>query len=98
MAHTDKVGGAAWAHKGAPRLLTYIRSGHIGPVLPRTWSRLGDAMAFIRLLLVDDDEVTLLILGALLQEQGFEVTTASTVSAALKLISSGVFDVLLSDL
>jgi ActR/RegA family two-component response regulator len=55
-------------------------------------------MAFIRLLLVDDDEVTLLILGALLQEQGFEVTTASTVSAALKLISSSVFDVLLSDL
>jgi YesN/AraC family two-component response regulator len=56
-------------------------------------------MAFIRLLLVDDDEVTLLILGALLQEQGFfEVTTASTVSAALKLISSRVFDVLLSDL
>jgi CheY-like chemotaxis protein len=37
-------------------------------------------MAFIRLLLVDDDEVTLLILSALLQEQGFEVTTASTVS------------------
>src|ERR1700733_12255064 len=55
-------------------------------------------MAFIRLLLVDDDEVSLLILGALLQEQGFEVTTASTVSAALKLISSRVFDVLLSDL
>jgi CheY-like chemotaxis protein len=56
-------------------------------------------MAFIRLLLVDDDEVTLLIMGALLQEQGFfEVTTASTVSAALKLISSRVFDVLLSDL
>jgi CheY-like chemotaxis protein len=55
-------------------------------------------MAHIRLLLVDDDEVTLLILGALLQEQGFEVTTASSVAAALKLISSSVFDVLLSDL
>jgi len=52
----------------------------------------------IKLLMVDDDEVTRFTLGALLQEQGFDVTTASSVLEALKLISSRAFDVLLSDL
>jgi ActR/RegA family two-component response regulator len=55
-------------------------------------------MALIKLLMVDDDEVALFTLGALLREQGFDVTTASSVLEALKLISSGAFDVLLSDL
>jgi ActR/RegA family two-component response regulator len=55
-------------------------------------------MASIKLLMVDDDEVALFTLGALLREQGFDVITASSVLQALKLISSGAFDVLLSDL
>jgi CheY-like chemotaxis protein len=55
-------------------------------------------MALIKLLMVDDDEVALLTLSALLQEQGFDVTCASSVLEALKLISSAPFDVLLSDL
>ncbi len=55
-------------------------------------------MDSIKLLMVDDDEVALFTLGALLREQGFDVTTASSVLEALKLISSRAFDVLLSDL
>ncbi len=51
-----------------------------------------------RILLVDDDEVVNTMLGEVLQEQGFNVTTAASVPAALKLISSEAYDVLLSDL
>jgi ActR/RegA family two-component response regulator len=55
-------------------------------------------MAPARLLLVDDDEVIRLTLGIILRKHGFHVTVAATVTEALKYISSGVFDVLLSDL
>src|ERR1700733_13393656 len=55
-------------------------------------------MANIKILLVDDDEVALFTLSALLQEESFDVTSASSVPEALKFISSEVFDVLLSDL
>jgi CheY-like chemotaxis protein len=55
-------------------------------------------MALIKLLMVDDDEVALFTLVTLLQEEGFDVTSASSVLEALKLISSEAFDVLLSDL
>jgi DNA-binding response OmpR family regulator len=51
-----------------------------------------------RVLLVDDDEVTLLTLSAVLKHNGFDITTASNVPDALKLISLGTYDVLLSDL
>ena len=51
-----------------------------------------------RILLVDDDEVINTMLGEVLQEQGFDVTTAGNVPEALKLISSEAYDVLLSDL
>src|ERR1700728_1805953 len=55
-------------------------------------------MANIRILVVDDDEVALFTLSALLQESGFNVTGASSVPEALKFMSSEVFDVLLGDL
>jgi CheY-like chemotaxis protein len=55
-------------------------------------------MASIKILLVDDDELTRLTMDALLKDRGFNVTNASSVPEALKLISSETYDVLLSDL
>jgi CheY-like chemotaxis protein len=55
-------------------------------------------MASATILLVDDDEVLRHTLAAILQEHGFDVTTASSVPEALKLITAGSYDVLLSDL
>ena len=52
----------------------------------------------IKILVVDDDEVTRFILRAQFEENGFDVTTAKNVREALKYISSKHFDVLLSDL
>jgi CheY-like chemotaxis protein len=55
-------------------------------------------MASATILLVDDDDVLRHTLAAVLQEHGFCVTTAASVPEALKLISAGSYDVLLSDL
>ena len=55
-------------------------------------------MASATILLVDDDEVLRDTLAAVLQEHGFGVTIAASVPEALKLISAGSYDVLLSDL
>jgi DNA-binding response OmpR family regulator len=55
-------------------------------------------MASTTILLVDDDEALRHLLAAVLTEHGYDVTTASSVSEALKLISAGSYDVLLSDL
>src|ERR1700677_2101571 len=55
-------------------------------------------MGLIKILLVDDDELVRLTLCEVLGQNGFVVTTAANVSEALKHISSGTFDVLLSDL
>jgi CheY-like chemotaxis protein len=55
-------------------------------------------MANIKILVVDDDEVALFTLSALLQESGFHVAGASSVPEALEFLSSAVYDVLLSDL
>jgi CheY-like chemotaxis protein len=55
-------------------------------------------MAATRILLVDDDELGLVILGKLLEREGFDIAVAVSVAEALKLISSEHFDVLLSDL
>jgi len=55
-------------------------------------------MASATILLVDDDEVLRDTLAAALQEHGFGVTIAARVPEALKLISAGSDDVLLSDL
>lgn len=51
-----------------------------------------------RLLLVDDNELILSTLGAVLRMNGFIVVCAGSVNEALKLISTESFDVLLSDL
>jgi CheY-like chemotaxis protein len=50
------------------------------------------------ILLVDDDEALRHTLAAVLQEHGYDVTTAGSVPEALKLITSGSYDILLSDL
>jgi len=55
-------------------------------------------MAVARVLLVDDDEVVRFSLGRVLEKNGFRVTTAASVSEALKHIGAATFDVLLSDL
>ena len=55
-------------------------------------------MSRIRILLVDDDELVREPLDLLLQLKGFDVTASGDVAEALKLISSNVYDVLLSDL
>jgi CheY-like chemotaxis protein len=55
-------------------------------------------MAIAKVLLVDDNEILLLSLAKVLEHNDFEVTTAATVHEALKHITSGHFDVLLSDL
>jgi ActR/RegA family two-component response regulator len=54
--------------------------------------------AKIRILLVDDDEDLLTITQLALENHGFNVTAASAVAEALRLISSEQFDVLLTDL
>jgi DNA-binding response OmpR family regulator len=58
----------------------------------------GRQMMRTKVLLVDDDEVVRLALGAMMREQGFDITSAANVSEALKLISSEIYDVLLTDL
>ena len=55
-------------------------------------------MARATILLVDDDDALRQTLAAVLEEHGYEVTTAGSVSEALKLITAGSYDVLLSDL
>jgi CheY-like chemotaxis protein len=52
----------------------------------------------VKALLVDDDKIALLAFSSVLGERGFEVATATNVADALKLISQGTYDVLLSDL
>ena len=55
-------------------------------------------MSLLRVLFVDDEPNILLTLSAILRQKGFDVTTASSVPAALKLINSEEFEVLISDL
>jgi YesN/AraC family two-component response regulator len=59
---------------------------------------LGDEMALIKILLVDDDEIVRFSLGRILEESGFTVTAAANVTEALKYITSENYDVLLTDL
>jgi len=51
-----------------------------------------------RVLFVDDEPSIRLTLPTVLERHGFEVTTAASVSAALREIRSSRFDILLSDL
>jgi DNA-binding NtrC family response regulator len=59
---------------------------------------MADAPANTRMLLVDDDEVLRETLCIIFEQEGFQVRTAANVNAALRLISSEPFDVLVSDL
>ena len=58
----------------------------------------GDTVTRTKVLLVDDDEVVRFTLEKVLEQHGFDVTTAANVPEALKHISSNPYDVLLSDL
>jgi len=58
----------------------------------------GMTVLVTKVLLVDDDELMRISLSGALELEGFMVTSASTVSEALKHISSTHYDVLLSDL
>ena len=51
-----------------------------------------------RILIVDDDEVTRLILGQILQDGGYEVTYAGDDDVALGIFQSGRFDAVITDL
>jgi CheY-like chemotaxis protein len=64
------------------------------PLCPAEKSR----MAVTKILLVDDDKLLNTIMRSLLEREGFDITVASNVAEALKLISSERYDVLLSDL
>jgi DNA-binding NarL/FixJ family response regulator len=55
-------------------------------------------LAPAKVLLVDDDDSVLSGLGVVLQAYDFDVSTASNVTEALKLIAQSPFDVLLTDL
>jgi CheY-like chemotaxis protein len=55
-------------------------------------------MGVTKILLVDDDEVHNIIMRRLLEREGLDITVASNVAEALRLISSERYDVLLSDL
>jgi two-component system CheB/CheR fusion protein len=52
----------------------------------------------LRLLLVEDDPLTLKLLGRLLAAEGHNVTTAATIDAALRAADQRPFDLVLSDL
>lgn len=54
--------------------------------------------AMARILIVDDDEVTRLILGRILQDAGHEVTYAGDGDMALGVFRIGRFDVVITDL
>jgi CheY-like chemotaxis protein len=55
-------------------------------------------MAATKILLVDDDKTLNTLMRILLEREGFDITVASNVGEALKLISSEPYDVLLTDL
>jgi DNA-binding response OmpR family regulator len=65
-------------------------------MLTKTGLKLPSGTA--KVLLVDDDNAIRFSLGKILEHHGFNVSSASNVSDALRLIGSDSFDVLLSDL
>lgn len=66
--------------------------------LQRNYADRGGCNLKVRILLVDDDDDLLSITQLALEIAGFDVTAASTVTEALRLISTAQFDVLLTDL
>lgn len=51
-----------------------------------------------RVLVVDDDQLLTEVVGAMLGDLGYEVTTSDSTAAALELLTNGSFDVVVSDL
>lgn len=68
------------------------------PVVPFPNVTPPDPTAGYRVLLVDDDDAVRDIMTATLLHKGFEVVAATTVTEALKLITTETFDVLITDL
>ncbi|BAY29203.1 two-component response regulator [Nostoc carneum NIES-2107] len=52
----------------------------------------------LRVLLVDDNEDSLFLTTFILENQGFQVTTATSVTQALETIEESKFDILISDI
>src|ERR1700735_3017755 len=69
----------------------------LSPALPLERCE-GMNVPITKILLVDDDDLVRVSLSHVLELEGFMVTSASTVSEALKYISATHYDVLLSDL
>ncbi len=65
-----------------------LRSLSVWPILP----------GMARVLIVDDDEITRLILGQILQDGGHEVGYAGDGDAALAAFRTGDFDLVITDL
>src|SRR5664279_1868641 len=59
---------------------------------------LPEIVAAPKVLLVDDDEAIRTLTTIQLEGNGFEVVTASSVSEALRLIATDIFDALITDL
>ena len=57
-----------------------------------------DTPAQAKILLVDDDEMMRVLLTQVLEASKFQVTTAASVSEAIHLIDTQLFDALISDL
>jgi CheY-like chemotaxis protein len=55
-------------------------------------------IAMTKVLLVDDDPMVMMALDAVLGQKGFDITSASNVPDALRLISANTYDALVSDL
>jgi DNA-binding response OmpR family regulator len=92
---SSRIQESKWPYAAADN-----RARKAGPDQAKTRRRLsnGNSMTLSKILLVDDDESIRLMMEEVLLQEGFDVTTAANVSEALKLISSNVYDVLLSDL
>ena len=58
----------------------------------------SDSHHTYRLLLVEDNQATLEVLGRILRKQGHDVVTASTVEAARDLAANQEFDLVISDI
>ena len=76
-----------------------VRAGHAGcgePLKPVPTP--DEVQDMCRVLIVDDDEVTRMVIGHALQEEGHEVAYAGDGESALRWIRRRPFDVVLTDL
>ena len=69
-----------------------------GPLAEAPRAAAEESSAGLRVLLVEDHRDTARVLANLLKQSGYEVTTANTAAAALRLAAAEVFDVVVSDI